>query len=218
MRPSLCRSLVVTALTLMAADCFGAACDSKQVQFEEKFADLKNWPDLDASSLASIKNGRLTLTVADGKSDGSLYRGDVFEDGNICVAFRLVQTNHKVNEGGNATASIIFWATDWNNSYRLIIAPEDGPTNFKVDRVVGGRWLSPPWVKVGGVKGIGEVNILRVSTRGGQAKYYINDQEVQPSGPLAAHPPAGGGLVGWAVSSIAGAQYVWEIVSFKVAK
>lgn len=211
-------SLVSAALVLLAVDCCGAACDSKQVLFEEKFADLKNWPDLDASSLASIKDGHLTLTVADGKGDGSLYRGDVFENVDICVAFRLVQTDHKVGENGNATAALIFWATDWKNNYRLTFASEDGATNFKVDRVVGGRYLSAPWSKSAAVKGVGEVNIVRVSIRGAQAKYYINDQEVQPGGPLAAHPPEGGSSIGWYVGSISGAQYVWEISAFKVTK
>jgi hypothetical protein len=218
MRPSPCCSLVSAALILLAVDCCGAACDSKQVQFEEKFADLKNWPDLDAaSSLASIKDGRLTLTVADGKSAGSLYRGDVFEDGDICVAFRLVKTDHK-GESNRATAAVTFWATDWRNNYRLSIAPEDGAINFEVDRIVGGRFLDVPWSKSGAVKGVGEVNIIRVSIRGAQAKYYINDQEVQPGGPLAAHKPEGGSLIGWQVTSVSGAQYVWEISSVKVTK
>jgi hypothetical protein len=218
MRPSPCCSLVSAALILMAVDCCGAACDSKQVQFEEKFADLKNWPDIEASSHASIKDGRLTLTVADGKSDGSLYPGDVFEDGDICVAFRLVQTDHKAGESGNASASIMFWATDWKNNYRFSFASEDGATNFKIDRVVGGRALTAPWLKSGAVKGVGEVNILRVSIRGTQAKYFINDQEVQPGGPLAAHKPEGGSSIGWYVSSLSGTQYVWEILSVKVTK
>jgi hypothetical protein len=220
MRPSPCCSLVSAALILLAVDCCGAACDTKQVQFEEKFADLKNWPDLDAaSSLASIKDGRLTLTVADGKSAGSLYRGDVFEDGDICVAFRLVKTDHKAaDENGRATAAVIFWGTDWKNNYRFTFAPEDGATNFEVDRIVGGHYLNVPWSKSGAVKGVGEVNIIRVSIRGAQAKYYINDQEVQPGGPLVAHKPEGGSSIGWQVGSSSGSQYVWEISSVKVTK
>jgi hypothetical protein len=54
--------------------------------------------------------------------------------------------------------------------------------------------------------------------RGAQVKYYINDQEVVPDSPLAGHPPEGGGLIGFSVSSTVDSQYVWEIDSLKVTK
>lgn len=209
-------AIVFLAFPLSTLQCLAAGCESQALQFEEKFADVRNWPDLGDASHHSIQNGHLVVSVADGKWDGSLYRGDVFDDGDICVSFDLSQTTHKSGEQENALACVVFWAKNWSNYYRFCETPEG--SSFNVDRIVAGRSLGTSWTKSPTLKTGANINTMRVSIRGGQAKYFINDQEIQPPTPVAAHPPDGGGLIGFLVASMAGTQYDWEISSFKVSK
>jgi hypothetical protein len=201
----------------LAAPVFGAGCDGKPVQFEDKFTDLKNWPDIPKELSPSVNGGRLTLTVAKDQSWTFLYHGDVFDDADYCVTFKLVKSTNSTVDKNSAVFSVSFWAKDYSNKYRLAISPEI--KTFNVDRLVANRWIgTSTWQQSPTIKGVGEENLIRVSMRAGQAKYYINDQEVVPDSPLAAHPPEGGGQIGFGVSAIADTQYVWEVASLKITK
>ena len=208
--------LILSATLASATGCFGAGCDGKPLRFEDKFVNLANWPSFSKlSEVVVAKEGGLAISLANGKTVGDLYHGDVFGDGDICVVVRLIQSN--VPKGSTSgTFSLRFWGQDNPNIYALAVSPEQGL--FRVDRCVAGRWLGATWAKSPAIKGVGEDNVVRVSVRGTEAKYYINDQEVQPASPLAVHPPEGGSLVGWAVGSMQDAQYVWRVSSFRVTK
>jgi hypothetical protein len=196
---------------------FGAGCDGKPLQFEDKFTDLKNWPDIPKEASPSVSGGRLTLTSTNGLFVYALYHGDVFEDADYCITFKLLKSTNKDPEHASAGLDVYFWAKDDRNKYVLSIAPET--KLFRLVRLVANRLIgleNPPTSLA--IKGPGEQNIVRVSMRGAQAKYYINDRELVPDGPLAAHPPDGGGLIGFGVQSVADSQYIWEVDSIKVTR
>ena len=87
---------------------------------------------------------------------------------------------------------LMFWGKDYSDFYGLDISA-DG--RFQVFRRFNNGWLYPiawqdnPAIK----KGVGQVNRLRVVTRGSQATAYINDGQVAT---FPGKPPAGGGCVG----------------------
>jgi hypothetical protein len=210
-------SLFAIVIACFAAPLFGAACDGNPVQFEDKFADLKNWPDIPKELSPTVSEGHLTLT-SNGPSRFFLYHGDVFDDADYCVTFRLLKSaNTHPEKNGYAPFAIVYWAKDSANLYDFGISPEH--KTFNVDRAVANRWIgTTKWQPSPAIKGVGEQNIIRLSMRAGKAKFYINDQEVAPDSPLADHPPEGGGLIGFGVSSVADLQYVWEVISLKVTK
>ena len=210
------RAILILGMALAAADhARGSSCDGKTVLFEDKFVNLANWTNV-SKEFAAVKDGVLTLSVANGQSVGSLYRGDVFEDVDICATVRLTESNVPKDSSNFAVFSLRFWAKDGDNRYELDIAPVNG--TFHIDRLVGSRYLGGDWSKSPAVKGAGENNVIRVSVRGSQAKYYINDSEVQSESPKAGHPPDGGSMVGWAAGSVEDAKCVWSVSSFKVTK
>jgi hypothetical protein len=72
---------------------------------------------------------------------------------------------------------LIFWAKDNSNYYYLLVS---GNGQFTVRRYVNSQSLAPvDWRESAAIKkGVGQVNELRVVTKGNQARVYINDTEV----------------------------------------
>jgi hypothetical protein len=118
---------------------FGAGCDGKPLQFEDKFTDLKNWPDIPKEASPSVSGGRLTLTSANGLSVYTLYHGDVFQDADYCITFKLVKSTNKDPEHGVGGFTVAFWAKDNLNEYALVIGPET--RRFNLNRLVANRWI-----------------------------------------------------------------------------
>ncbi len=84
-----------------------------------------------------------------------------------------------------------------------------------MSRLVGGRWLTPiAWTPNEAInKGLGQVNKLRVVTKGRQATAYVNDKQVAT---INGQPPAGGGCIGLTGGSAEKIQNTWQFSNLKV--
>src|ERR1700751_4873676 len=140
-----------------------------EVLYEDNFTNLgPSWGV--PSDILSVKDGKLTLKPALNTTQSVLNQSNVFDDADIAVDV-ILAAGDPVVPGG-----LIFWAKDYSNFYCLSI---DANGSFKISHFVTDRWLSPVgWTKSEAMnKGIGQVNNLRVVTKGRQVTAFINDKE-----------------------------------------
>src|ERR1700692_599395 len=154
----------------------------------------------------SVQDGKLTLKPAPDTTQSILNQANVFDDADIRVEVILPAGAASVPGG------LIFWAKDHSNFYCLCI---DAAGYFKISRYVTDRWLQPVgWIENAAVnKGIGQVNKLRVVTKGHQATAYINDQQVAT---FNGQPPLGGGCIGVSGGSPENTQNTWQFTNLQV--
>src|SRR5580692_701272 len=154
----------------------------------------------------SVKGGKLTLKPVPNTTQSILNQSNVFEDADI-----RVEVNMPAGDA-NVPGGLIFWAKDHSNFYCLCV---DAAGYFKISRYVTDRWLQPVgWIENEAIdKGIGQVNKLRVVTKGRQATAYINDKQVTT---FDGQPPQGGGCVGVSGGSPENAQNTWQFANLRV--
>jgi glucose/mannose transport system substrate-binding protein len=176
-----------------------------EILYEDSFTNLDPSWGLPGERL-SVDNGKLTLKPAPDTTQSILNQANVFEDADIRVEVNLPAGDTSVPGG------LIFWAKDHSNFYCLCV---DAAGYFKISRYVTDRWLQPVgWIENAAVKkGIGQVNKLRVVTRGHQATAYINDQQVAT---FNGQPPVGGGCIGVSGGSPENAQNTWQFTNLQV--
>ena len=208
------RHLFVAAsisLCLVISAAAATGCPGK-VLFEDKFAQLNPaWGFAsDASYTFSVKDGTLLEKLVAGKAMRSLYGGDVYDDVDICVTIGSLASD----KPGNQLAGIVFWAKDYNSYYLFVI---DATGQYKVLRYAGGRYLFPiPFQANAAIKkGTGQTNSLHVATKGTQATFYVNDQQV---GTASGQPADGGSQVGIYAESDANAPTSWMYSGFIISK
>ncbi len=175
------------------------------ILYEDNFTNLDpSWGT--PGDILSVKDGKLMLKPALNTTQSVLNQSNVFDDADIAVDV-ILSTGDPIVPGG-----LIFWAKDYSNFYCLSI---DASGSFKISHFVTDRWLSPVgWTKSDAiVQGIGQVNKLRVVTKGRQATAYINDKEVVT---INGQPPQGGGCVGITGGSAQDSQNTWEFANLRV--
>jgi glucose/mannose transport system substrate-binding protein len=173
--------------------------------YEDNFTNLDpSWGT--PGEILSVKDGKLILKPALNTTQSVLNQSNVFDDADIAVEVTL-STGDPIVPGG-----LIFWAKDYSNFYCLSI---DANGSFKISHFVTDRWLSPVgWTENSAInKGIGQVNKLRVTTKGRQATAYINDKEVVT---INGQPPLGGGCVGISGGSAQDAQNTWQFANLRI--
>jgi glucose/mannose transport system substrate-binding protein len=176
-----------------------------EILYEDNFTNLDpSWGT--AGERLSVENGKLTLKPAPDTTQSILNQANVFDDADIRVEVILPAGDPSVPGG------LIFWAKDRSNFYCLCI---DAAGFFKISRYVTDRWLQPVgWSENEAInKGIGQVNKLRVVTKGHQATAYINDKQVTA---FNGQPPQGGGCVGVSGGSPENAQNTWQFMNLQV--
>jgi len=176
-----------------------------EVLYEDNFTNLDpSWGT--PSERLSVKDGKLTLKPAPNTTESVLNQSNVFDDADIGVEVIVPAGDPNVPGG------LIFWAKDHNNFYCLCI---DAAGYFKISRYVTDRWLQPVgWIENEAInKGIGQVNKLRVVTKGHLATAYINDKQVTA---FNGQPPEGGGCVGVSGGSPENAQNTWQFANLRV--
>jgi hypothetical protein len=137
------------------------------ILYQDDFTNLDpSWGT--PGDILSVKDGKLVLKPALNTTQSVLNQSNVFDDADIEVAVTL-SSGDPIVAGG-----VIFWAKDYTNFYCLCI---DAQGSFKISHFVTDRWLNPVgWTESDAInKGIGQVNKLRVVTRGRQASAFIND-------------------------------------------
>jgi glucose/mannose transport system substrate-binding protein len=176
-----------------------------EILFEDNFTNLDPSWGIPGERL-SVEDGKLTLKPAPDTTQSILNQANVFDDADIRVEVILPAGDASVPGG------LIFWAKDHSNFYCLCI---DAAGYFKISRYVTDRWLQPVgWSENEAInKGIGQVNKLRVVTKGRQATAYINDKRVAT---FNGQPPQGGGCVGVSGGSPGNAQNTWQFRNLQV--
>ncbi len=175
------------------------------VLYEDNFTNLDpSWGT--PGDILSVKDGKLILKPALNTTQSVLNQSNVFDDADIAVDV-ILSTGDPIVPGG-----LIFWAKDYSNFYCLSI---DANGSFKISHFVTDRWLSPVgWTKSEAMNtGLGQVNKLRVVTKGRQATAYINDKEVVT---INGQPPQGGGCVGISGGSAQDSQNTWQFANLRV--
>jgi hypothetical protein len=204
MRPkvhTVCISVFLALLICASIRCALAG----DVLYEDDFTNLDpSWGT--PGDILSVKNGNLVLKPAVNTTQSVINEANVFEDADIQLNVRLSSGDPSIPGG------LIFWARDYTNFYCFSIAANG---SFKISRFVMDRWLTPVgWTPSSAINpGIGQINKLRVVTRGREAIGYINDKEVVT---INGQPPQGGGCVGISGGSAQDTQNTWEFASLRV--
>jgi glucose/mannose transport system substrate-binding protein len=175
------------------------------ILYEDDFTNLDpSWGT--PGDILSVKDGKLILKPALNTTQSVLNQSNVFDDADIEVEVALAAGDPIVAGG------LIFWAKDYTNFYCLCV---DANGSFKISHFVTDRWLTPVgWTETGAInKGVGQVNKLRVVTKGRQATAFINDQQVIT---INGQPPQGGGCVGISGGSAQDLQNIWQFASLRV--
>ncbi len=175
------------------------------ILYEDDFTNLDpSWGT--PGDILSVKDGKLILKPALNTTQSVLNQSNVFDDADIELEVTL-SAGDPVVAGG-----LIFWAKDYSNFYCLCI---DASGSFKISHFVTDRWLTPVgWTESDAInKGVGQVNKLRVVTKGRQANAFINDKPVIT---INGQPPQGGGCVGISGGSAQDSQNTWQFANLRV--
>jgi hypothetical protein len=196
------------SIMLLSVTKSALACKGSQVLFQDNFATLDPaWGN--SSQNLSVNNGKLVLQPNLNAGFVALNQANLYNDVDACIKMSMAKSDDPAWGGG-----LVFWAKDNSNYYTLLMS---GDGQFSIRRYVSDRALTPvDWRESASIKkGIGQVNELRVVTRGNRATAYINDTEVIT---FNGQPPDGGSLIGVKASSAEKSQIVWEFSDLKITK
>jgi hypothetical protein len=200
--------LLSLSLALPAA----AACPGTVV-FTDSFKTPNPALDLtvSAQSKIAIAAGKAEITfLQTGMDRNEEYSNAQYGDANICAAFTVPKTDKAVNPA----VGVIFWAANYSSFYSFQIQPAAGMMSVALMGSTG--WTFPiAWTANAAiVKTLGAVNTLEVQTKGTAVTLLINGLTVATT---TGTPPAGGGLVGFTVSSSTTNLDTLDVTSFAVA-
>jgi hypothetical protein len=209
------RNVLATAIMLSlyfvlpaaAAPCPGT------VVFQDSFKTPN--PTLDVSAIpqskVTIQGGKAEVTFLQAAMGRSEEYAGQYGDANVCASFSTAKTDKAENQA----VGIIFWGTNYANFYSLQIQPAAGLMSVAL-MVPGTGWTFPiAWTaNAAVVKTMGAVNTLQVQTKGNVATLLINGQKV---GTYTGTPPAGGGVVGFTVSTSNTSLDTLDVTDFSVA-
>ena len=194
-------SSLVALMLFLPVPCVGGG----DILYEDHFTSLDpSWGT--PGERLDVNDGKLTLKPAPNTTQSILNQSNVFEDADISVEVTI-----SVGDA-NVPGGLIFWAKDHTDFYCLCI---DAAGYFKISRYVTDRWLQPVgWTENEAInKGIGQVNRLRVVTKGHQAVAYINDKQVST---FNGQPPQGGACIGVSGGSPENGENTWQFGNLRV--
>lgn len=160
------------------------------VLFADSFATLDPaWGEADA--VMHLGDHKLVVRPNPENQRCALYTGSLFDD--VDVRLKVSQTAGPTDEAGG----LVFWAQDAENFCVLVLETSG---NLIVGRQVKGKWSSTNTLQVAGAvnKGLGQVNELRVVTRGNKAELYANGKRLVT---YTGFPPQGGSKIGYYAES-----------------
>jgi hypothetical protein len=158
-------------LSALAGIAAAEACQGTEILFQDDFTTLEPaWGEPDDAFFG--ENGKLVITPGLDEFYSALSNAGFYDDIDYCVAV----TSTKGDPGGDSFAGLIFWATDYDNYYSVLITSEGSAGVFRRQR---GRTLPQVnWQDVASLKqGDNVANEVRVVTKGGEATIYLNGQE-----------------------------------------
>jgi glucose/mannose transport system substrate-binding protein len=204
MKP-ICASIALLLLSVFPSALAG------DVSYEDNFTSLDpSWGP--ASEILSAKDGKLTLKPALNTTQSVLNQSNVFVDADIRVDVTMSAADPNVRAGLDVPGGLIFWAKDYDSFYCLCI---NAIGSFKISQYLSGQWLTAVnWTENAAInKGIGQVNRLRVVTKGGAATAYANDKQIAI---IKGQPPSDGSHVGISGGSTKNSQNIWQFANLKV--
>src|SRR5258707_14837994 len=204
MKPKFYTLYICALIALPLLSVFPSAL-AGEVSYEDNFINLDpSWGP--ASEILSAKDGKLTLKPALNTTQSVLNQSNVFVDADIRIDVAMSAGDKNVPGG------LIFWAKDYDDFYCLCI---NAIGSFKISHYVTGQWLTPVnWTEDAAInKGVGQVNRLRVVTKGGSATAYVNDKQIAM---IKGQPPEGGSRVGISGGSTKNSQNTWQFANLKV--
>jgi hypothetical protein len=184
------------------------AGQGNQILFEDSFATLSSGWGAPSLNLG-VRNGKLIVQPDVNAGFVAINQANQFNDIDATIKVNMARSDDPAWGGG-----LVFWIKDSNNYYVLLVS---GNGQFTVRRYVNNQSLATvDWRDSAAVKkGVGQVNELRVVTKGNQAMTYINGTQVATfSGQL----PDGGSSIGVKGSSAEKSQITWEFSDLKVTK
>ena len=135
-----------------------------------------------------VKDVKFVVQLAVKETYSAVYEGNIFpNDMDVSVTMKFVEA-----EDPTWGAGLLFWSKGLKDFYGLLINAKGW---FTIQRRVGDRFINPvSWRENAAInKGVGADNLLRVVTKGTQAKVYINDKEDIT---FTGQPPEGGSQIG----------------------
>lgn len=155
-----------------------------------------------------VASNRLMMRPSVNSFHAEFYAGAEFTDADVRVKIRAA-------EGGlDGPAGIVFWATEFQNHYRVLVEPDGYMAVFRQtpdERQIVLDWSEQPAVN----QGIGQINELRVVTQGEWAAIYVNDRPVFT---FQGYPPEEPGLIGLIANSGNEASTTWQFFDLRVYK
>jgi len=160
-------------------------CAAEAVLFQDDFKTGAGW-NLSSDSAAKIKAGKLILETAPGKSDDLLLNGQIFQDMSASISVQIL------SGGSESSGGLHFWAKDYSDMCVALIYANGF---MEVYRWANQKrsYLSEATEYSAIKKGLGEINLLKVTTCGDQATISINGKGVLT---VKGEPPAGGSKIG----------------------
>ena len=200
--------LIYVSIIFLVVTKGALACKGSQVLYEDNFATLNPaWGQQSAN--LSVNNGKLILQPNVNEGLVLLNQANLLGDMDACINVTMAKSDDPIQSAG-----LIFWAKDYGDYYYLLVNSDGW---FSVNRWVNGnRSATVDWRENAAVKkGVGQINQLRVVTKGNQATVYINDMEAVT---FKGQPPDGGGFIGVKGNSAEKSQIVWEFSDLKITK
>jgi TIR domain-containing protein/3-keto-disaccharide hydrolase len=190
------------AMTGLAAKQAG---DRGEIEYVEYAAWDPGWGKPDPNW--SVTDGKLRVTPSLNSSALLINQARGFKDAEIAVNVVMARGEDLGQLGG-----LIFWAKDYNDCYAMVVSA-DG--KIAVGHKLVGRWINPiTKTAITAVKtGIGQVNKLRIRTRGNLLTAYVNDIQLAT---LVGEPPRGSGHIGLYGESAETSQNVWDFTNITV--
>ena len=181
------------------------AADRGETKHIEYAAWDPGWGTPDANW--SVTDGKLRITPLLNSSALLINQAQGFNDAEVAVNVAMTKGESMSQLGG-----LIFWAKGYNDCYAVVISA-DG--RFAVGHKLVGRWINPitKTANTAVKTGIGQVNKLRVRTRGNLLTAYVNDVEVAT---LVGEPPRGAGHIGLYGESAEASQNAWDFTNVTV--
>ena len=98
-----------------------AACKGTNSLFTDDFREVDESWGSDADNV-SAQDGRVVIKPAEDKGYKILYKTTSFDSFDYCVTVRMPNNLHVSNPTGDSDAGLIFWASDYSNSFVFLVS------------------------------------------------------------------------------------------------
>jgi len=205
------RAFVLAVVAALSTTAPAVACKGTTVLFRDSFAATDpGWALYDKDTV-KIGGGSLKLTPQPSHYAFIYYRGDVYEQADVCVD-AAVGGGSSVPDG---EGGLLFGSEDYVGFYFFWISPKNGTAGVLQWSESADKYLvAMAAQKVQGLNAkVGVKNTLRVAIDGAKAALYLNDRLV---GQLTINAPKVGGFFGLAAARPDQAPVTWTFENFNV--